>query len=245
MKSVCGLIPVPGGCRAKKTSTEGEDASLRISVVFGNNVVFVSSHVHLSCKTRVLQFGPYATASASAALLQIELPRLSKSGLFSALVSSSRIVSYSFSNVSSHANLPSWTSCQGSARRPYMKDSLPAALSSDGLSCTLAQTPITPGSGRRESRTCRTRRTKRPRWSALGRLPHRDPVHSGVLLPVSPNDNGVGAHLFCVQRVAVHRRRGLKTTRGSRRQSREASRSCRMSRMARQQTKSKDKMRLR
>ena len=88
---------------------------------------------------------------------------------------------------------------------------------------------------------CRTRRTKRPRWSALGRLPHRDPVHSGVLLPVSPNDNGVGAHSFCVQRVAVHRRRGLKTTRGSRRQSREASRSCRMSRMARQQTKSKDK----
>lgn len=76
-----------------------------------------------SCKTRVLQFGPYATASASAALLQIEFPRLSKSGLFSALVSSSRIVSYSFSNLSSHANLPSWTSCQGSARRPYMKDS--------------------------------------------------------------------------------------------------------------------------
>ena len=123
VKSVCGLIPVPGGCRAKKTSTEGEDASRTSRVVFGNNVVFVSSHVHLSCKTRVLQFGPYATASASAALLQIEFPRLSKSGLFSALVSSSRIVSYSFSNLSSHANLPSWTSCQGSARRPYMKDS--------------------------------------------------------------------------------------------------------------------------
>ena len=29
VKSVCGLIPVPGGCRAKKTSTEGEDASRR------------------------------------------------------------------------------------------------------------------------------------------------------------------------------------------------------------------------
>mmetsp|Transcript_20876 Transcript_20876/g.63638 ORF Transcript_20876/g.63638 Transcript_20876/m.63638 type:complete len:266 (-) Transcript_20876:393-1190(-) len=82
VKSVCGLMPVPGVWRAKNASTEGTTALLsavilrRISAVRGNRPQFTGSHSR-SCRTSVFQSGPYARAPSSTADAQMLVPSAS------------------------------------------------------------------------------------------------------------------------------------------------------------------------